>query len=44
MCTGVLKMVRSNLYVCEGRVFEQGGGRFVAVSFNGQSFLYNQVR
>lgn len=36
-------MVRSNLYVCEGRMFE-GDDRFIAVSFHGQSFLYNMVR
>lgn len=37
-------MVRSNIFKSEGRVFEEGGGRCLAVSFRGQSFLYNQIR
>lgn len=41
---GILMMIRSNIFKSEGRVFEEGEGRYVAVSFRGQSFLYNQIR
>jgi len=41
---GVLKMVRTNIYRCEGRPLEVDGKRFVAVTFHGSSFLYNQIR
>ena len=42
--TGVLKMVRTNIYRCEGRPLEVEGQRFVSVSLHGSSFLYNQIR
>lgn len=41
---GVLKMVRTNIYRCEGRALQVGGKDFVAVTFHGSSFLYNQIR
>lgn len=41
---GVLKMVRTNIYRCEGRPLEVDGKKFVAVTFHGSSFLYNQIR
>lgn len=41
---GVLKMVRTNIYRCEGRRLEVDGKQFVAVTFHGSSFLYNQIR
>jgi hypothetical protein len=31
--------VRSNIYRCEGRLLDLPEGRFIAVSFRGQSFL-----
>jgi len=44
LTTGMLKVVRSNIFMSEGRVFEEGGGKYLAVAFRGQSFLYNQIR
>lgn len=45
-------MVRTNIYVCEGRPLHPDGSGssgsvsepFVAVTFQGSSFLYNQIR
>ena len=37
-------MVRTNIYVCEGRELRNTPEPFVAVAFQGSSFLYNQIR
>lgn len=38
-------MVRTNIYVCEGRPLQPPNTEpFVAVTFQGSSFLYNQIR